>query len=330
MATRKFGVEIEFIGDRRAVSDALNAAGVTCEVQGYNHRTQNIWKVVTDATVRGGGELVGPPMIFNFANLAIIRTVCTAMETAGATVNRSTGLHVHHDVGDYGIADWKRLVLGYTHNRANIDTFMARSRRTGQSEWCRAPRNVAGIESANSLRSIYSAISTRYTALNVASFFKHGTVEFRQHQGTTDGEKMVRWIELTNAMVEKARHEDLMPNATTLREFLENLRTVTGQARRVHRITTTGIAGQAYSLLEQGYEDFTILRLIRDANPDCATKIKSIRNYRSRWNKAQRLQANPETQGATGTRELISQHVVDFFITRADAFGTGRRQRRAA
>ena len=59
-AGRRFGVEIEFHGSRSAVEGALILAGLRCQVAGYGHRVTSHWRVVTDASVSSGGELVSP------------------------------------------------------------------------------------------------------------------------------------------------------------------------------------------------------------------------------------------------------------------------------
>lgn len=59
----KFGIEIEAYGvNMRVVESAIRAAGVTIEVEGYNHSTRRHWKIVTDGSLRGGQgfEVVSP------------------------------------------------------------------------------------------------------------------------------------------------------------------------------------------------------------------------------------------------------------------------------
>ena len=61
--TRKFGIEIEFVNaNRETLAQKLVANGIPCFYEGYNHTTRGHWKIVTDATVRGGYELVSPPL----------------------------------------------------------------------------------------------------------------------------------------------------------------------------------------------------------------------------------------------------------------------------
>jgi hypothetical protein len=56
----------------------------------------------------------------------------------------------------------------------------------------------------DSLAAIRYTYGTRYRKLNIESYVTHGTVEFRQHQGTTNAAKIINWIKLTQAIVERA------------------------------------------------------------------------------------------------------------------------------
>jgi hypothetical protein len=46
---------------------------------------------------------------------------------------------------------------------------------------------------------------TRYWTVNVNSFPKYGTLEFRQHQGTLNGKKAVNWVKMLLAMATTAQ-----------------------------------------------------------------------------------------------------------------------------
>ena len=58
---RKYGLEIEIVNvDRERLLSNLNQAGIECYYEGYNHQTRPHWKIVTDASVSNGYELVSP------------------------------------------------------------------------------------------------------------------------------------------------------------------------------------------------------------------------------------------------------------------------------
>jgi hypothetical protein len=69
-------------------------------------------------------------------------------------------------------------------------------------EVLRAVRNVSESASA---RQVCERVYERYFKLNVAAYLRHGTIEFRQHSGTVDYQKMVNWIIFCIAFVEDSR-----------------------------------------------------------------------------------------------------------------------------
>ncbi len=211
---RKVGIEIEFhLGGRytmeqaqRKVRDAIRAKGIDCEIEGYNHRTRDHWKIVYDASVRHESlELVSPPlkgaMLFNE-----LHKVTEALEEVGAKVDKSCGLHIHHDFNDATLDTFKNLYGIFARYEDAIDELVAPSRRGMHNRFCESPRiNLQQLEQADSIREITDSIySDRYIKLNAQSYRRHGTIEFRNHQGTVEYEKIANWIIFTQMMVERA------------------------------------------------------------------------------------------------------------------------------
>ncbi len=209
---RTFGVEIEFVGDAYSVKEAVNQLGIECEVEGYNHATRNHWKIVTDASVRPTGRQTGrgleivSPILRGIEGLEQLKRVCQGLENAGAKVNRTCGLHVHHDAQDFTTEAFKNIIKIYQRFEPVIDTLVSNSRRENNNTYCASVNNryfAYALEGATA-RDVIDRTCGRYRKLNLQSFVTHGTVEFRQHQGTMEFEKIANWIKLTQAMVERA------------------------------------------------------------------------------------------------------------------------------
>lgn len=202
---RRFGVELEIAGltvERAAA--ALRSAGINVRAEGYNHHTRTYWKVLTDASVMGGCEVVTPPLRGE-AGMTELRTAMAALRAAGATVNSSCGMHVHVDMDGLTGDQIARTVEAYTNRQDTIDRMVAPSRRaTGNVMYCR--RMSAGEVEAVTMNFRESRQAPRYTdryrTVNVSSFPKYGTVEFRQHQGTVSSRKAVAWIRMLLGLVE--------------------------------------------------------------------------------------------------------------------------------
>lgn len=204
LPTRRFGVEIEFVGAHRdAVVAAIVAAGVVCREEGYNHETRPTWKVVRDGSLAVSpgmgydacGELVSPPLS-GVEGIEQVRTVLRALASCGAAVNRSCGLHVHVDAGDLSPSQIGSILRRYSTFQAQIDNFMPASRRN--SRWARrldesVIATVEGYANAATMRRSAGYLD-RYYAVNAAAFARHGTVEFRQHSGSVNAGKVARWV----------------------------------------------------------------------------------------------------------------------------------------
>lgn len=215
---RTFGVELEGFGlARTTVVDLLLRAGISNVCQSYysDHGQTNMWKIKTDASIQGhlGFEVVSPILQGN-EGLAELEKVMTILEDAGAQVNRSCGVHVHWGVRDWGMPQFRNLFARYVKYEEAINSFLPRSRHNGT--YCRSLNTFADtntpktstelkwnswkqVKTLRQFRDYFHA--NRYYKLNLMSYWAHGTIEFRQHSGSFNFEKVCRWIEFTGAMI---------------------------------------------------------------------------------------------------------------------------------
>ena len=205
---RTYGVEIEAHGvGTTELANALNEAGINCNYEGYNHTTRNHWKIVRDSSIHGNKpfELVSPPLKGE-EGLEEIKKVCQVLKTLGAQVNTSCGLHVHHDAGDLNLDNFKNLYSLYTRFESTIDQFVPESRRGNNNNFCKTLQGLNDqIHQSRSLEEIKTATGSRYVKLNIQSYWRHGTIEFRHHPGTINPTKIINWIILTQLMVERSK-----------------------------------------------------------------------------------------------------------------------------
>lgn len=216
---RRFGVEMEFFGMTRATAnEAIRAAGLTG------------WRVKSDCSVSGSGlELVSPPLSGD-AGLDQVRRACAALNANGARVNQTCGLHVHHDASDLGATGVRRVARSYANNQRHIDWLVSESRRTAAGPtYCRpwAQDELDYMDQSANTRGYgerYVYAPTRYKTINVQSFSQHGTVEIRQHQGTTNFRKIEAWIRFGQKMMDDAAESnDSMVAAAGIRSLMENV-----------------------------------------------------------------------------------------------------------
>lgn len=233
-SNRTYGVELEIIHpsqpcDMDEVARIITAAGVACVAERYNHTTREHWKVITDGSVhntnsQSGCEVVSP-VLAGEAGLAVLATVCNALQAAGYTVNKTCGMHVHVGASDLTVAKVKTLVKTWLKYEDSLECLVAESRR-GQAMFCKSnvqtvtgrrytsddAQNViiceeafAKIDACTTLDAIRSLFrSDRYHKLNLESLWRHRTVEIRLHQGSVNATKACEWVRLCVGMVEGA------------------------------------------------------------------------------------------------------------------------------
>lgn len=211
MLNRTFGIEIEITGmDRQRAAQILNIVGLSATAEGYNHQTRAHWKVVTDSSVPGGCEVVSPPLRGE-EGLEQVRIAITALDDAGAKISVSCGLHVHFDASGLTADEIRSLVTRYARFENEIDRFMPPSRRGDANQYCKSLQAFAHkreFQNARTIDDMIRAQGSRYFKINLQSFHRHGTIEFRQHSGTVNAPKALNWIRFLDAFIEASKIEE--------------------------------------------------------------------------------------------------------------------------
>lgn len=208
MTSRTFGIEFEIKNmNTTKAARILNSIGVSCQAQGYNHNLSSAWKAVTDATVHGGCEVVSP-ILSGTAGIEEAMAVAEALSDADGSVDRQCGMHVHFDARDLSGNNLINIVKAYADNETAIDNFMPVSRRGSNNVYCKSAASLYNaIKNKTNLTNRALASGTdRYHKVNVASFLRHGTIEFRQHSGTLNARKVSMWVNFLDQFI--AAHKD--------------------------------------------------------------------------------------------------------------------------
>lgn len=204
-ATRKrhtftFGVEIECLMPRHRFAEAAAANHVRYAYEGYNHvDNRTYFKLVSDASIVGANPIeCVSPVLSGKKGFAALEACCKAINEAGATVNRSTGLHVHIGAADLTDEAYCNVFANYASCSGLIGSFMAPSRRN--THW--AKRLPGAVHRCHTRREILEACAgDRYYEVNPCAYLRHKTIEFRQHGGTTDYEKISMWVKFCAKLV---------------------------------------------------------------------------------------------------------------------------------
>jgi len=184
---KTYGIELETSSiSIRSAQSALDAVGLN-------------WQCKPDGTRGVNAEAVSP--ILNDGSLNESITAARALLRAGATVNKKTGYHIHLGADHYGNDGIAALVRNWYTAADAIGALVAPSRLN--NHFCQHTLPESLVESwAESIRNgrIDNAGQGRYRSLNLDSYQRHGTVEFRLHHGTLNGKKIQAWAEFCESL----------------------------------------------------------------------------------------------------------------------------------
>jgi len=212
----KFGVELECVvpsmnGNEQIVSE-VNSIGYHMNDTGYTHVRTSYWKSLYDASVRAfdptytNKEYVSPPLVGE-DGIKEMKAVCEVIKKAGGQTNYTTGTHVHLDASDLTPQDIAKIIYFYGRFEGQFDSLFPESRHLSKNRFCKSVKRFvkyckrSGFEYFDSVFKLERVMNTRYVKVNVYSYLKHGTIEFRQHDGVLDGEALEMWIRLITRVV---------------------------------------------------------------------------------------------------------------------------------
>tara|TARA_R100000781_G_scaffold110958_1_gene76749 strand:- start:15 stop:941 length:927 start_codon:yes stop_codon:yes gene_type:complete len=239
---RTFGVELEFVNTQFSLAElttALNSAlkqefpEQACKFLTWgqsNQNTKSYWKMTTDGSLQqSGGELISPPLPATPESFRQIEIVTRVLNNMNSKVDINCGLHVHHDANDLTVRQVGHIYGLYASFQTLISSSLAPSRRVNAQymspenynnlpennknakawntprfkqvrHWANTPALQDLCDMTNKSNEQYA----RYNStVNLQSLAKHGTIEFRQHQGTLNADKIISWVLVTQAFIER-------------------------------------------------------------------------------------------------------------------------------
>lgn len=234
-----FGNEIELVGLNTTAAHNLITQMPDIEVYAgtnYGHANFAQWKVVPDASVSGGCEVVSPPMR-QADGFLTVRRVMLSLKRAGARITRACGGHVHFGVEHLSPSDRARIVEAHQRYQKLFDAFCHTSRTN--TRWCHHRSGTSADMYAENFLVRAGRIGTnasgedcargeigscdRYYSLNLASWVKYGTFENRQLEGCLNPKKMFAWLCLNQAFFKACEQPELFaPLQSTMMFLLQN------------------------------------------------------------------------------------------------------------
>lgn len=216
-----FGVEIECFVAPGAIRDAAAHTGMAYQYERYNHIDgQPHFKFVTDGSVQGYDDPIEcvSPVLSGVNGKNALKAACATLNEAGARVNRTCGLHVHIGAAKLTERQYSNVFANYAMLEGVIDTFMAPSRRGNNSGYAKSLLGDRFYVLHSFTRSeVRTALHyDRYYKVNPESYGRHKTIEFRQHAGTTNYEKIINWVTFCGKLVAWSKTHRLVDTVTSI------------------------------------------------------------------------------------------------------------------
>lgn len=221
-----FGVELECLFSSRAtLANVLRDRNININYEGYNHNSsKTAYKIVSDGSVRETGlessEIVSP-ILKGAKGLQSLQNVCNELTALNVKVNKTCGLHVHIGAEKFTSKQWQNLYINYFRLENLIDSFMPGSRRG--NFYCKGLQNLSNYENnimrcsnVDDIKSYFN--SDRYFKINPCSYSRHKTVEFRQHGGTVEFEKVEMWVSFLRKLVVFSQN-NLVENCSSINDL---------------------------------------------------------------------------------------------------------------
>lgn len=211
MVNKTIGIEIECYVPRATRSELNHALArvVNYQQENWNTNTRSYWKAIRDGSLGGstpsgyeGAEFISPPLKPK-ALFDQLEAVLKVLNEYGAKVRKSCGFHVHCDAKGFTPKRLQYALNHYVKSERALDRIMAPSRRDNNATYCKGTRAI--LDTAIDGARVRTGGEFRYRKLNLTSYAKHGTLEFRHHGGTLDFAKMVPWIAMCQATTERCR-----------------------------------------------------------------------------------------------------------------------------
>lgn len=353
-----FGIEIEFKGvTTDAVADALTAAGIRSHRRGYgSHEPVSYWKVTTDQTVSEGdynyrlgtgtgGELISPILQGDSGLAKLEKVLETINQLDGLYVNVSCGIHVHLGYVPGWTPDHvKAIYRRYAAFESDFDSFMPRSRRGDRSRWCGSINgHVSSVahSRASNFRGLASCGGGKFKKVNLATLSRNaGTIEFRQHSGSTDYDKISNWVRLLIAFAETSKTATA-PTVTNVSATATGMLNVNYRPRRrtAYAEIRDQIAAQGWNLRFAGgsVANGNLKYKLFDANGQFVSTVhryqlkelyvagtnrlnpETAQRFWDQWFSAPETTSNDDLPQADTVFNGVAENLVQFFTSRREA-----------
>lgn len=198
--------------------------GVELEVEGENLPTENdcegsSWKAVRDGSLRNGMEYIFRTPMGSVKTKEALEEITRIFEKCKTkpTYGFRTSSHVHLNVANLQVEEVKVIILMYYLFE---DLYLQFCSKTRQGN-----RFALSMKDADGIVTQVTRFTTsnttppdnngKYSALNMCSLARYGTLEFRSLEGTNDYVKLYTWIRAIMALRKAGKDIGTIANLRT-------------------------------------------------------------------------------------------------------------------
>ncbi len=221
---RRFGIELEFLEsnlDRNILADIVKQAlqrehsDHRVEVRGWEHTRNNdkIWVMKTDSTC--GYEVCTPPLR-GPNELKLFGKIVEALNNDDRSqFNERCGFHIHVDISDFSQPQFYTLLKYWIRIETAVMNSHPGHRRANDSHCISVNKLIHEFQAGQTYTGdqLFRALRTQRAALNVQSYERHKTIEWRMGDMTLDSEDAKNRIRFFVWFVDLTK---IMPDPSTL------------------------------------------------------------------------------------------------------------------
>lgn len=185
------------------------------------------WNVVAEGSVSGWELVLKEPMSCDQLYLAINELKSIAGDiNEEETFTERTSNHVHIDIRDMTYTQFMNFLTLSVMFEPVMYKYVAPHRSSNHFCWSfldseglitrlntvsRRVREDGELAARMAFRDQFSQGSTKYSGINLSSVSQYGSLEFRMHEGTINGNAIIRWINILLSIKEYAMGDERTP-----------------------------------------------------------------------------------------------------------------------
>lgn len=202
------------------------------------------WSPTEDGSLREGGiEYIFRQPLSGKDLVLAIRELDASFKRLEVlpSFSERTSVHVHMDIRNLLFSQFVNLVVLSTMFEKPLFRFAGPGRE--RNLFClsvdEAESDIISLGqslSAKAAEDVHMILNSagKYAACNISSIFRHGSLEFRHHEGTMDPKQILDWVNILLSLKRYAMSQEELPTINSLRKISEDgieifIRTVFGK-----------------------------------------------------------------------------------------------------